>query len=124
MKRNTYLQKMQKLSRLEAEIATHVARLAQNEPILIGSISQVLRTCGKPNCRCAQSPCHPHVVLMSVTVGKRRCQLVRKADVDETTEKVQRYRECRSALKKIKALHKKWYNLLHAILEARNEPYS
>jgi len=82
-----------------------------------------MRTCGKPNCRCAKKPSHRHWTLLTAFEGKRRCQVVRKKDVHIVSEKIQRYRCFRDLLKQMKRLDLQRYALLKKLLEERNELY-
>ena len=124
MKRKTFLSLNKQLRRLNAQMVQITSELLDEDPLLIGSISEVLRTCGKPNCRCAKKPYHPYLVLMTSRGGRRKCQVVRKADVDQVTLRVRRYRKFRSLLKDLKALETKRRDLLKSIMQAKNEWYS
>jgi hypothetical protein len=81
-----------------------VDALAQTDVLIIGSLSDVERRCGKPSCHCAEGPGHPQAILMSVEDGRRRCQLIRQADRAEVREAVQTYRAFRAGLRALSTL--------------------
>jgi hypothetical protein len=68
-----------------------VDELAQTDVLIIGSLGEVLRRCGKPSCRCAERPGHPQAILMSAEDGRRGCQLIRHADLAAVRQAVKRY---------------------------------
>lgn len=124
MKRKTFLRIIEKLKRLEAQSWQIIHEVSSStKPLIVGSMAEVLRTCGKPNCRCAKKPSHLHSILMTTYQGRRRCQVIRKADVEKVHEKVERYRDIRKALKRLKAIDLERYRLLKAIIQTRNELY-
>ena len=123
MKRKSFFDDVEKLRKIQAETGRLIREAGAEKPLLIGSLHEVLRTCGKPTCRCAHEPCHPCLTLMTSRQGKRRCQVVRKADTEEVREKVSRYRRFRELLRRLKALDAERYALLNGILEGRNECY-
>ena len=82
---------VRRLRDAEARRAVVVAELAQTDGLIIGSLSEVQRRCGKPSCHCAERPGHPQTILMSVQEGRRRCQLIRQADLAAVRHAVERY---------------------------------
>ena len=123
MKSKTFSEKIQKLGEIRAEAGRLIREACREEPVLIGSLHEVLRTCGKPTCRCAREPCHRCLTLMTTRKGKRRCQVVRKADRQEVRAKVRRYRRFRELLRRLKGLDSQRYALLNDLLQERNEWY-
>ena len=110
--------------RLTDEEHELVEELLAPEPLIVGSVSNVLRRCGNPNCHCAERPAHPTTHLATTREGQRRCQLVRKADEDVVTEKVNRYRRFREVLRRLTALERQRRDVLKAVAEVRGEDYS
>jgi hypothetical protein len=97
--------------------------LAQTDPLTIGSLSEVYRRCGKPSCHCAQLPGHPQAILMSVLDGRRRCQVIRQADLPAVRHAVDRYRAFREGLRQLRTLDSKTLALLKELMSLRNQPY-
>jgi hypothetical protein len=110
--------------RLAEEEHALVDELLRAEPLIVGSVSHVLRRCGNPACHCAQRPTHPTLHLATSQVGQRRCQLVRKTDEATVIEKVDRYRRFRELLRRLSVLERQRRDLLKAVAEARSEDYS
>lgn len=49
---------VERLRDAEARRAVAVDALAQTDGLIIGSLSEVQRRCGKPSCHCAERPGH------------------------------------------------------------------
>jgi hypothetical protein len=111
------------LREVESRRAAVVDELAQTDALIIGSLSVVQRRCGKPSCHCAERPGHPQAILMSVEDGRRRCQLIRKADLDTVRQAVERYRSFRAGLRLLSTLDSKVLALLKELRRLRDEGY-
>ena len=115
---------MRRIRRLQVRSARIVGQLLALRPLLIGSLSLVKRTCGKPSCHCAQEPAHQAWILATRPAGaKRRCQVVRQADVEAVRKRVAAYKRFRARLRDIEAMHKELKALLRGLMEDRNVPY-
>lgn len=123
MRNKRIIKIIQKIKTLDAESSKLIKAVLCNDPILIGSVYEVLRICGKSNCRCAEKPSHACVTLMTTHQGRRRCQVIRKKDVEKVQKKVERYKEIRNILRRLKALDLERNTLLKALIEERNELY-
>jgi len=123
MKNKSILKKIHRIREIWQQTANILDQMLKTDTLMIGTLSEVMRTCGKPNCRCARKPSHRHWTLLTAFEGKRRCQLVRKKDVQVVKEKVQRYRTFRDLLKQMKRLDLQRYAILKELLEERNELY-
>lgn len=123
MKRKSSLNKIYRLRKIWEQTADILDEMLISESLMIGTLSEVLRTCGKPNCHCTKKPCHRHWTLLTTFEGKRRCQVIRKKDVENVQKKVECYRRFRNLLKQIKCLDLQRYALLKELLEERNELY-
>ena len=97
--------------------------LAQTDALIIGSLSEVQRRCGKPSCHCAKRPGHPQAIFMSVEDGRRRCQLIRQADLAAVRQAVERYRAFREGLRMLSTLDSKVLALLKELRRLRDEGY-
>jgi hypothetical protein len=114
---------VQRLRDAEARRAAVVDELAQTDGLIIGSLSEVQRRCGKPGCHCAERPGHPQTILMSVHDGRRRCQLIRQADVATVRQAVARYRAFRESLRLLSTLDSRVVALLKELMRLRDEGY-
>lgn len=123
MKRKSILKKIHRLRKIWQQTADILDEMLTSEPLMIGTLSEVLRTCGKPNCHCARKPSHRHWTLLTNFEGKRRCQVIRKKDVGNVQRKVDCYRRFRNLLKQMKRLDFQRGAILKELLEERNELY-
>lgn len=114
---------VRRLRELESQRAVVVDELAQTDALIIGSLSLVQRRCGKPSCHCADRPGHPQAILMSVEDGRRRCQLIRRADLGTVRPAVERYRSFRAGLRLLSTLDSKVWALLKELRRLRDEGY-
>ena len=122
--RNEIRNTLRKIRSLDARRAHLIELLARDEPLLIGSLSHVNRTCGKPSCHCARTPAHPAWTLATTTDGQRRCQVVRLADVAEVRRRVATYKAFKQLLRDFDAIESELAALLRGLMEARNLPYA
>jgi len=122
--RNEIRNAIRKIRSIEARRARLVDALASDEPLLIGSLSHLNRTCGKPSCHCATTPAHPAWTLATTTDGHRRCQVVRVADVVEVRQRVANYKAFKQLLRDIEAIESEQTALLRGFMEDRNMPYT
>lgn len=114
---------VREFNRLEAQRAEAIHTLVHTASLLKGSLSLVKRTCGKPTCHCAKSPGHSVWVLATSHEGARRCQVVRKPDVDAVRQRVDAYKLFRAAQRRLQAIHKEQQALITGLIEERNMPY-
>lgn len=114
---------VRRLREAESRRALVVDELAQTDALIIGSLSEVKRRCGKPSCHCAERPGHPQVILMSVEDGRRRCQLIRQADIADVRQAVERYRAFREGLRMLSTLDSKVLALLKELRRLRDQGY-
>lgn len=112
-----------RIHKLQRERARILEALLVPEPLIPGSLSLVKRTCGNDTCHCAEKPGHQAWVLMSTRDGERRCQVVRQRNVEEVRGQVQKYRQFRGALRRLKVIQSEESALLSAALERRAVPY-
>jgi hypothetical protein len=114
---------VQRLREVESRRAVILDELAQTDALIAGSLSEVLRRCGKPSCHCAERPGHPQAILMSAQDGRRRCQLVRQADLAAVRQAVERYRSFRKGLRLLHTLDSKVMALLKELRRLRDKGY-
>jgi len=123
MPRNRNLARIRRLRSLAQRSAHLLDALCDDEPFLVGSVSLVKRTCGKPTCHCATTPGHEAWVLATTRDARRRCQVVRQDDVEEVRRRVARYTSFRKALRELNAIQQELKTVLRGLMEGRNLPY-
>jgi hypothetical protein len=121
--RKSCLRIQQQLRALETRRAALLQALMADTPLLVGSLSQVHRTCGAPGCHCRTTPGHLAWVLSTTQRGHRRCQVVRVADVEEVQERVAAYKDRRQGLRAFEAIARKEAELLRGFMAKRHVPY-
>jgi len=114
---------VRQFNRLEAQRAEAIHSLLHTASLLKGSLSLVKRTCGKPTCHCVKSPGHRVWVLATSSEGTRRCQVVRKSDVDAVRQRVNAYKAFRAAQRRLQAIQKEQQALITGLIEERHLPY-
>lgn len=123
MARKSSARVVRRLRDVEARRAGVVDALAQTDVLLMGSLSEVQRRCGKPSCHCAARPGHAQAILMSIEAGRRRCQVVRQADLATVRRAVERYRAFRRGLRRLSTLETQVRALLKELMRLRHESY-
>lgn len=112
-----------KITASEARRRALLKKLAQDEPIIVGNVYDVMRRCGNPSCHCAAKAGHRQTLLIYVEDGRRRCKFVRKADAEWVKQAWQRYRECKRLLHELRALQKRELEVTRAQVRARRYFY-
>jgi hypothetical protein len=108
---------------LERRRAALLADVLQDTPLVVGTVSAVRARCGKPGCHCAQGPGHPQVRLLYAEGGRRRCKLIRQADVDELRRAGERYRDVKRLLRTLTRLQLRQRRLLRTLVRQRGLRY-
>ena len=123
MGKKSRAQLIRRVREVESQRTRLVRQLARPDALIIGSLHEVNRRCGKPSCHCATGPGHPQPILMSTRQGRRRCQLVRQADLAAVEEAVETYRQFRRALRLLSTLDSKILALLRELMRLRDQGY-
>lgn len=92
------------LDELDAERKQLLARIAALGDLRPGSLSSSYVTCGKSNCRCAQSPEHrhgPHWLLTYTVAGKTRTRSIPAAELEATRAQIAECRRLRELVAKL-----------------------
>ncbi len=97
--------------------------LMRAEPLIVGTVCEVLRRCGTPSCHCAQTPGHRQTLLLYGKAGHRTSKFIRQDDVERVRQAWCRYRSCRKALRAIRALNIREMGLFRAQIQARSDKY-
>jgi len=100
-----------------------LAEVLREEELVVGTVSEVRGRCGNPGCRCAQGEGHFQVRLLYAEGGRRRCKLVRKADVERIRQAGARYRQVKAALRELTTLHAREVRLLRELVRQQGLRY-
>src|SRR6266705_1686189 len=111
-------QQHQKLSRLRQELLEVV--LARS-PLVKGSVYQIARRCGTPNCRCTRGQLHRNFVLTWSEQGRHRMRSLAPPRVVEIRQKSKEYARFRRARTEVSVLYNRILALLDQIQELRRE---
>lgn len=116
----------QRLSRLRKSLTEMVNEsrklvhiLCHRQPMVKGSVYQMQRKCGKPNCRCAEGLPHSSMVLSWSEGGRTRLLSVPEKRLDELRRQTEQYQQFRKARARLVQLHKSMLEVVNRIEEAR-----
>lgn len=112
-----------KLHALEARRTRLIQALTRTAPLLVGSVSLVMRTCGKPACHCATRPGHPVWTLATTRDGRRRCQVVRLDDVEQVRRRIAAYKGFKQRLGELVAIENDEKDVLRGLMKERDLTY-
>lgn len=114
----------------EAELKTIQRRrqallreISSPEPLIVGTVVDVLRRCGRPSCHCAAKPAHRQTLLLYGTRGRRSSKFVRQKDADWVRRAGDRYRACKKALRELRALNLREIEVLRVQIQLRGVSY-
>lgn len=107
IQRRRFSQLRQKLLALTDELRRLVEPFMAQAPVTPGSVYQLKRKCGKPNCRCASGQLHARMVLSTKVGGKTKLRVIPRGGLVEVRQKAARYRELRQARARLNALHRR-----------------
>ena len=93
-----------KLSDAERRFRSRIAQLSSSHRFLRGTLSQRSRSCGKPNCRCAQGELHNSLYLVQSHEGKRRQICIPKAWELRVRQAVTSYQEMQRLIEEVSGL--------------------
>lgn len=90
--------------KLEARRRELLRILRDPWPLILGTVYPARVRCGNVRCHCADGPGHPKTLLVYQEGGRRRCKVIRLADVGWVRQAAERYREFRRALRELRTL--------------------
>lgn len=94
-----------KMTPRERELRSRLAQLVSGAGLARGTLSERLKTCGKPNCRCAQGEKHRSLYLV-VSKGGKLQQLFIPNSLEPTTRQwVEAYQRIRELLEELSELY-------------------
>ena len=89
------------------------------DPLIVGTVCEVLRRCGTPTCHCARTPGHRQTLLLYGEGGRRTSRFIRSQDVAQVRRAWQRYRRFREALRELRTLNTRELQLLRVQITLR-----
>lgn len=89
------------------------------DPLIVGTVCEVLRRCGIPTCHCAKAPAHRQTLLLYGEGGRRTSKFIRQRDVVWVRQAWRRYRRFKEALRELRALHSRELELLRVQIRVR-----
>lgn len=89
------------MGRFEKYRAAKLKKLAEIGPFLMGSLSEVNRRCGNPNCKCAKGQPHKAHVLTYKVKGRGKAVHVPKDMVKEVETWVKEHKRLKTLIKDI-----------------------
>ena len=103
------------------ELQLLIEPFLDDSPVLAGSVYEIKRKCGKPNCRCARGELHRRMVLSTKVQGKTKLHQIPKGALVETRIKTERRRKLRRARAQINELHRKILDIIDTMEEMRRD---
>lgn len=89
------------------------------DPLIVGTVCEVLRRCGVATCHCAKLPAHRQTLLLYGEGGRRTSKFIRQRDVIWVRQAWRRYRRFKEALRELRALHSRELQLLRVQIRSR-----
>lgn len=111
----------QRLKVLSAEIERLVQKFFYHQPIIKGSVVELKRKCGKPNCRCNDGELHKSMVLSASIDGKTRMRAIPKDQLGDVESKVERYQKHRKSRARLTEIHREMLEIIDEIEAIRQE---
>jgi hypothetical protein len=110
----------EKLQEIHEERSRLLDVLRRTDELAVGTVQRLKRRCYNPRCgNCADGPSHEQVVFSFKKGARRTSAFIRRADEERFEKAGANYREFRSAVQALRALHRQEMELLGRLKEAR-----
>jgi hypothetical protein len=120
----------QSLSRLRQELRHLIEELGRSvevvygrAPMVKGTVYEIARKCGKPNCACTRGQLHKSMVLSWSHQGKTRLKSVPPEKLAELRRKSEEYIHFRRARAQVTVIHKQMLEVIDRIESLRREEH-
>lgn len=120
--------RQERLSRLRGALLALLEHLRETlkvalarTPLVKGTVYEIARRCGTPNCSCTRGQLHRNMVLTWSEQGRHRMRSIPPAQLAELRTKSAEYLRFRRARTEVTVLHKKILQVLDQIQELRRE---
>lgn len=117
-----------RFSRLRQELRTLAQKMLglidlflSSKPTVKGTVYELRRKCGKPNCKCQQGYLHATMVLVASEGGKKRLRVIPAGFVVEIKIKADRYKRIRSARAQLIKMCRTMVEIIDEIEQLRRE---
>lgn len=111
----------QSLVQLSDEIRQLIEPYLSDKPLIKGSVYELKRKCGKPNCKCVQGQLHGRMVVSASEKGKTLLRVIPNGFLVEVQSKVGRYQRLRRARARLVEIHKKMLQVMDEMEAMRRE---
>jgi hypothetical protein len=94
----------QKIRRLDSRRRGLLERVLRPGPMVVGSLYQMKRKCGKPGCKCTRGQPHASWYLSRAKQGRTKLHYIGKIVPDRLAKRVRRYRRHQKLLAEIRKI--------------------
>jgi hypothetical protein len=114
----------QELRRLVEELGRSLEVIFERSPLIKGTVYEIARKCGKPNCACTHGQLHKSMVLSWSHQGKTRLKSIPAENLVELSRKSEEYIRFRRARAQVTIIHKQILDVIDRIESLRRESAS
>lgn len=114
-----------RIEKLDRDRRTILHKLMHPEEMVAGSVYEVHKKCGNPNCRCARGRKHGPFACLSVTKsGRRKLIFVRREDEPWVKVQAAKYREYQKMMARVRKMNDTILELLKQLRDSMLKDYS
>ncbi len=111
----------QELRTLANEVPRLVRLFMSSKPTVKGSVYELRRKCGQPNCKCQRGELHSTMVIASSEGGKKKLRSIPRGLLVEIKIKAGRYKRLRSARSQLIKMCRRMTKIMDEIEMLRRE---
>ncbi len=111
----------QEVRRLDSERKKLIGRVMRPGRMVKGSLYQLGRSCGNPNCKCARGEKHLSWYLSLKVDGKTKLAYIGRVVPSDIDERVKRYRHHQRILARIRSIDAQISDYLNRLRDAKLE---
>jgi len=112
-RRDTLPYLVEKISILNIKRTNYIYSLLHGKDMIHGMPHEVLRKCGKKNCKCNRGEKHgPYHALSVNRQGRQKIVMIKKADTPSVLDGAERYKHFQQTLAKIRRIDKEINQIL------------
>jgi hypothetical protein len=119
--RKRFARLRQSLRKLARDVSFSIEPFVSDKPVIKGSIYELKRKCGKPECTCTRGQLHARMVLSASEKGRTKLRVIPRGFLIEVQDKVRRYRTLRQARARMIKVHKRILQIMDEIEAMRRE---
>jgi hypothetical protein len=94
----------QRIHQLDQRRRGLLERVLRPRPMVVGSLYQMRRKCGKPGCKCARGQLHASWYLSRTQQGRTKLRYIGKVVPDRLGKRVRRYQRHQKVLAEIRKI--------------------